>query len=346
MSLEIVRGVVDTNMLGWEMEKKGTCIRYFPTVRLDADDDEGRVLLEKKQDSSRIKNGIVVKYLGVDWKSARKYDYIAASRWEPCSFGQESMDQPLASKPASKKRRRTKKKCKQQPLDDEGRLKIFLNHIKGTARFRDDPVDMKVEELAVRKIWEVVTNQQKEHELKLAQEAEQRATMEQFAPMVSQEESVVQEREEQYEESDDEYDNDDEGETGTPSLEVNDEVEFYDPVGVAGNPDWLRRTKILGIRPNHEYPLVFSDLIFVPRSHHVRKLPNGFYRAIESYQLVEQGEKNGAAGLNAIVSNLKRAREEVSAAADDFWKRKRRMKTKTLVVKLQTPRTSRLPLLR
>ncbi|KAG7369778.1 hypothetical protein IV203_027524 [Nitzschia inconspicua] len=337
LSMDIVRGVVDTDMVGWEVVKKGkgkgVIVKYYPTIRLDADNDEGRVLLEEKQQTSRVKNGIIVKYLGVSWSLASKYDYITENRWEPCNFGSESTVANQSSSP-TKKRGRGRNGSTQQFLDDEGRLKNFLNHIKSSARFKDEPVDWKVEELAVRKIWEAVAKQQKEYETKKAYEEEERATMRLLAPVVSQDESSPPINDDHYEQSDDEEDDDNDvgvgqsslvgsnsKENGTPPmLQTNDEVEFYAPEGVAGNPTWLRRAKILGIRPDHEYPLVFSELINLPRTHHVRKLPNGYYRAIQTYQLSEQGEKNIAASLNNQVSNLKRAREEVNKAADHFWK--------------------------
>jgi hypothetical protein len=334
MSMDIVRGVVETKMLGWEVEKtgRGKVIKYYPTIRLDNDNDEAGVLLEEKQQNSRIKNGFVVKYLGVKSSLARKYDYIAASRWEPCSLGgDESTDKQSPSSTSSQQRARGKRRSKPHQLDDEARLKNFLSHIKGQSQFKDEPVDLKVEELAVRKTWETVMKQQREFELKQKEEEEQRATMQVLAPVVSQDEAPMKGNLDYYEGSENEDDEDEDAigqlasfhssieENVTPSLQVGDDLEFYAPEGVAGNPMWLRRAKIMGIRPNHEYPVVFNDFINLPRTHHVRKLPNGCFRAIESYQLEEQGEVTIAMCLDRTVSNLKRAREEINKAADDFW---------------------------
>lgn len=75
-----------------------------------------------------------------------------------------------------------------------------------------------------------------------------------------------------------------------PSLRLGDEIEFYAAEGTAGNPFWTR--KVPGVRPYHEYPLILSTLAYLPRTHHVRRLPDGRFRAIELYQLTEEGDRN------------------------------------------------------
>jgi hypothetical protein len=346
ISMDIVRGVVDTKMVGWEVVEKTvlrkTTVRYYPAIRLAPDSDEARLLLEKKQQSSssKIKDGLIVKYLGVDWGCSRIYDYIPASRWKPSNIGggggggeggDDDDAMRIQTTVVAKRKSRGKKTCTKHPLDDEGRLANFLNHIKRKSRFKNEPIDLKVEELVIRRTWQVVVQQQREFEMAKIQEEKERAARQVLAPMVvvlSHDEAVTASADH------DDNDNDDDRivergmvksfslneETTIPTLRIGDEIEFYAPEGIAGSPMWLRRAKIMGIRRDHEYPLVFTELIhLLPKTHRIRKLPNGCYRPIETYDLVDQGNINVAISLNQSIATLKRTRDDVYKAANDYW---------------------------
>lgn len=81
-------------------------------------------MLEKHQHFQTIKKDVSIRYIGAKWNLVRKYNYIAASRWEPINLR----------------------------MDDEARLKAFLGSIKNHVRFRNEPLDLKVELLAIRKM--------------------------------------------------------------------------------------------------------------------------------------------------------------------------------------------------
>ena len=317
-------GVVDTKMVGWELVKKRNVVKFFPTIRIVSDNAEARLLLEKKLKSSTIKNGVIVKYLGVSWDNARKLDYIPASRWEPIHIGENPKESQTTTTVASKRKNRGKAGTEHQ-LDDAGRLANFLHHIENTARFKKDPdnlkVNLKVEELYIRRIWETVLKQQMESDVAKKQEEKKRANMQYLAPVLSKHDTPVATS---FDESDD--DDDEDGsfgqETTIEALVVGDRIEFFDPLGVAGNPMWLKSTTIMGIRRDNEYPLCTETLSLLPRSHHVRKLPDGCYRAIEAYQLPaeDQGDTNMSHSLNHSIAKLKRVRDDFNKATDDFWK--------------------------
>jgi hypothetical protein len=319
-----VGGITDLHQLGWE-EEKGV---YWPVIRVEPTVDVLLLLEATIKKKSNIKRPIYIRYLGVKHYVARKYGYISPARWVPMD---DNFSAPQATdlQPSAKGR---KKKQKYAPANDNDRLQTFLKYNKTRLEFKGEPVHLKAEELSIRRMWQIVQDQVKEAERQKQEQAERRSAKENSAVQVSQDDSLCS-KEPKDEESDDE-DEDDDKELGdssealngagdsetTPCLQVDDEIEFYAPEGVAGDPRWLCRFKILGIRPDHEYPLVLSELCGLPRTHHIRKLPDGRYRAIESYQLTEQGARNLAAGLNETVSRLKKAKEDVNKAADDFWK--------------------------
>jgi len=210
--------------------------------------------------------------------------------------------------------------------------------IKGSQKeFKESPLSLKIEELAIRKMWAKVQEQSDEAKRRKLQDEEERARI----AVVSQDDAITlaspSDSKSPYtdkrapaknldEEEEDDDDDDDSTGLQSPerqrealSLRCGDEIEFYAPEGVAGDPDMLRRATIKGIRPGHEYPLVLSMLSCLPSTHHIRKLPDGKLRAIRHYRLQSEGEHNTAVGLDSMISKFKEARAGVQKAADDFW---------------------------
>lgn len=305
--------------IGFFEYKKG----YFPCIHTPGDNAEAKYLLTKKLKTVNTSNYICTRYLGSAWKDAMRYDAIAASKFVPLSL------------PPS--------------ADDERRLQKFLQSIKREKKFKDNPVDLKVEEILIRKCWAQFLDLQARRAVEDQQESERRkasASLRLPAAVVSQDDcstaattttthSPAKTTPAGEGDDDDDEDNGEEVDGSSPgkdgnndvTLKVGDRIAFYAPEGTAGLDEWLRTSTILGIRPEHEYPLVLTELSSLPASHHVRKLPDGLLRPIESYILgvgrrgTASGEQNAAAALGSTVSHLKRARGDIQQASDEYWQR-------------------------
>ena len=69
------------------------------------------------------------------------------------------------------------------------------------------------------------------------------------------------------------------------SLRLNDEIGFYGPIAIHGDPYELRSATVVGVRTyDLEYPLLLSNTtIPLPATHRVRRLPDGYWQPINNY---------------------------------------------------------------
>ena len=260
-----------------------------------------------------------IQYMGVSWRYALAHEEIALSKWIPFSECSDS--------------------------ENENRLKSFMEAIAKTSQLKKDPLGLKIEEFAVRKMWERVHTQKEKRQLDEEEErAEAMESANEIAELVGVPPSmtVTQESDsnshgtkhkedtDSMSENADQYDDESLLSPGrNPGkripLHVNDEIEFYDPIAVFGNASALQKATIVGIRPdNQSHPLLLSNSIIpLPSSHLVRRLPDGKWQVISEFKLLEEGKQSlvdSGTGLNNAIDSMRKINEEVTKAKDDFWK--------------------------
>ena len=226
---------------------------------------------------------------------------------------------------------------KSTDLENEKRLQGFIKAI--SPDFKKNLLDLKIEELAIRKIWEKVRTRTEERRAREKEERAARATAEAFPPV-----PVTQDSDSNSQNSgadahaagsdiDSDCDSDcdnasscDESLPGSsetrqesrkPPLRVGDEVEFYDVMGTHGDPSSLRRATVVGVQSgDSRFPLLLSNTLApLPANHMVRRLPDGRWRPVSGFALRSEGGQTLAA-----TNNFREIRAQVIKAANDFWK--------------------------
>jgi len=316
LSLDVVSEVTNLNDIGWyaEAAKQGKRTKYYPVI-FSQNKAEARLLLKNK--TNRSYETKKIQYLGVGWRYALAHGEIALSKWIPYSKSSDS--------------------------ENEERLQNFVKHISKTSLLKNDPVGLKIEELAVRKMWEKVRTQQEHRQLEEEKEdAEALGSASNIDPSsaavplvsVTQDSDSNSQNSKAEEVVDTDSDNDDgyddasvlspgRNRTKRIPLQLKDEIEFYESIGTFGNPSSLRRATIVGVRPNNPFPLLLSNTILIPVTHRVRRSHDGFWQPISDFVLVQEGIQSLADKGSALDEATKRMREinaEIAQAKDDFWK--------------------------
>ena len=323
LRLDVVDKITDFNHIGWYRftTKTSKAVLYWPAI-LSQNTAEARFLLQSK--TNRRTETRKIQYIGVAWRHALTLDEIALSKWIPCS---ESTDS-----------------------ENEARLKNFVKFIAKSSLFKSDLVGLKIEEFAIRKMWERVRTQI-EHK-KLEQEQEEKEHEEARAAASNADRSiapaaprcVTQDSDSNSQSTNDEKDagsvsddtdneNDDDASISSPGrkpkhrtpLCVNDDIEYYEVIGTFGNPDSLCRATVVGVRPdNSSYPLLVSgSTLPIPGTHRVRRLPDGNWQPINEFALRKEGIQSMAdrsSGLSENVQKARNIRDEVEKAKNDFWR--------------------------
>jgi len=313
LRLDVVDDVTDLDAIGWYRfsAKKGKTTEYYPAI-ISQNKAEARMLLKGKPNRNfKTKK---IQYIGVFWRYALKHEEIALSKWIPYSKSSDS--------------------------ENEKWLQTFVKTISKTSLFKDDPVGLKTEELAVRKMWEKVRVQNERRRLEDEKERAEAVVQSTAAagtgsatavPPVSvtqdsDSNSKVAEAADSDDDDDDDYDALSPGKNRTKrtSLRVNDEIEFYESIGTFGNPSSLQRATVVGIRPkDSSYPLVLSNTTMpIPGTHRVRRLPDGFWQPIHEFVLLQEGTQSLAgsgSGLHEATKRLRKMNDDIIKARDDFW---------------------------
>jgi hypothetical protein len=316
LRLDVVDEVTDLNDIGWYRfaANKGKTTEYYPAI-ISQNKAEARMLLKSK--TNRSYKTKKIQYIGVFWRYALKHEEIALSKWIPYSKSSDS--------------------------ENEEWLQNFVKTISKTSLFKDDPVSLKTEELAVRKVWEKVRVQKERRQLE--EEKERAEVLLQPAgnsidpsaaavpPVSVTQDSDNNSQNSKGEEAADSDDDDDDYDDLSPrknrtkrtSLRVNDEIEFYESIGTFGNPSSLLRATIVGIRPkDSSYPLILSNTTMpIPGTHRVRRLPDEFWQPINEFVLLQEGTQSLAgsgSGLNEATKRMRKINAEIVQARDDFWK--------------------------
>lgn len=298
LQLDVVDKITDLKDIGWVCYGRGKKADYYPAI-ISKNKAESETLLQRKKKKYKT---LRIQYIGVDWNDACKHDEIASSKWIPYTSMSQSQHQQ--------------------------RLQNFLKTISKKSRFKNDPLDLKIEEFAVQQMWTKVKLQ---HEHRLAEEETERQSISVTRPsQVTQDSDHSSSQQLQDENDSDGSSSDDDDDDVSPSkrkqisLCVNDEIEFYEVMGTFGNPQSLRRARIEGIVPANQFPLVLSNSILpLPGTHRVRKLPDGYWQPIHDYQLQQTGLQsftaNGSA-LHKAAQKMRTVQAHVAKARDKFWK--------------------------
>mmetsp|Transcript_17185 Transcript_17185/g.39701 ORF Transcript_17185/g.39701 Transcript_17185/m.39701 type:complete len:461 (-) Transcript_17185:98-1480(-) len=318
LMLDVVENINNLDDIGWyrSAKKSGKNVIYYPAISSQNKTEARTLLKERKNKNFKTKK---IQYLGVSWRYALAHEEIALSNWIPIS------------------------ECSE--LDNEKRLKNFIQAIAKTSLLKKDPMGLKIEELALRKMWERVKTQkeQREHdeEQERAELMESLNTIKDLAAVapsitVTQESdsNTYDDKQKDYTDSDsDDADDDNDANSLSPGrnpkrqtpLHVDDQIEFYHSMAVFGNASALEKATIVGIRPdNKKHPLLLSNSIIpLPSYHRVRRLPGGKWQPISEFVLLKEGKQSLAdsgTGLNKAIQGMRRIRDEVSKAKDDYWK--------------------------
>ena len=318
LKLDVVENINNLDDIGWYCyaDKRGKKITYYPAISSQNKAEARMLLKDRKNKKFKTKK---IQYLGVSWRYALAHEEIALSKWISFSECSES--------------------------ENEKRLKNFVEAISKTSQLKKDPMGLKIEELALRKMWERVKKQkekrQRDEEKELAESIESVDKIKILAAVppsmtVTQESDINSHDGNRKEDTDNESDHaDDYDDANSLSplwnqkkrtrLRVNDQIEFYDSMAVFGNASALQKATVVGIRPdNKSYPLLLSNLIIpLESSHRVRRLPDGNWQPISEFELLPEGKQSLAdsgTGLNKAIESVKKIREEVSKAKDDYWK--------------------------
>ena len=307
LSLDVVDKITDLNDVGWFSMKKGRTIEYYPAI-ISRNKAEANILLQNS--GKKHYKTINIQYIGVAWGSNLKHQEIASSKWIPYPKSSEE--------------------------ENEERLQKFLKTISKKDRcIKNNPLDLKIEEFAIRKMWGKVKVQMEQRQLEeekgLTDALQSSGDCDPSGPSVhaetvTQESDNVQNNEE---EDDGDIEESDEESLASPggkqkkrtALRVDDEIEYYDVIGTFGNPSSLRKAKIVGMRPNHSYPLVLSSTIMLVRTHSVRRLPDGFWQPINNFVLLQGGVQSftgSGSGFDNAKKQMKRVEDEIIRARDEF----------------------------
>ena len=322
LGLDVVDKITDLNDIGWSRytTKKGKQIDYYPAI-ISRNKAEAKTLL-KNSGKKKFKT-IKIQYIGVDWGDSLKHQEIALTNWIPYSKSSDSKNEEL--------------------------LQSFVKTISKTKRFKNNPLELKIEEFAVRKMWEKVKAQKEQRQLEQEKDREDALqsalNFDTLGPPIPTE-TVTQDSDNnsrsQYNEEVDDADSDDSSSSfssddeslASPgvrrtkrkrtALHVNDEIEYYDIMGAFGNPSFLRRARIVGITLNESFPLQLEDTIMpIPGTHRVRRLPDGFWQPINEFVLLQEGVQSltgKGSGLDKAKNKMRKIQSEISQARDRFWK--------------------------
>mmetsp|Transcript_27552 Transcript_27552/g.75194 ORF Transcript_27552/g.75194 Transcript_27552/m.75194 type:complete len:491 (-) Transcript_27552:429-1901(-) len=315
LGLNVVDTIADLSRIGWyRHSKKGKAVKMYPVVLSKKNNVQARVLLKGKgNNNKRVK----IQYIGATYKWALKHQEIAFSNWIPLSECSDS--------------------------ENEKHLQTFLKTIRETKQFKNKLLDLKIEELAVRKMWEKVRSNAEERKRQEQKESTSITASIDAAVHVTQDSDnnshnssadghVIDNK------SDfDDYGSDDEDDEefldsfeekekkGKTPLRINDEIEFYDLLGTFGNPSALRNATVVGVRPDdNKFPIDLSNMSMpLPASHRVRILPDGYWQPIRDFALQQKETESSlerGSGLAQATNMFRSIHKEIRNAADDFWK--------------------------
>ena len=333
LRLDVVAEVTSLDDIGWYHYAKNKKAGYYPAITCKKK-AEARMLLNNKRKPGRQHETKNIQYIGVGWRYALTHEKIALSKWIPYTSCSAS--------------------------ENEERLCSFIKTIAKTSVFKNDALGLKIEELAIRKMWGNVQAQQEQRTL---EEEKERIESNESSSASTRVVSVTQEDSDnnnndssqvgnrQQDEEDMESDSDDsvDCESRKPlNLRVGDEIEFYEVTGVFGCRNSLQKDTIVGIRTKgSKYPLLLSNTTMpLPGNHPVRRLPDGVWQPINDYVLLQDGIQSLAdngTGFNKTAKKMKQAQSDVQKASDNFWKNAKEKASKGQQ-KLRSRRTSkRLP---
>lgn len=303
LKFPVVQDINRTDQLGWHKARKRKSQKentWYP-CRL-CHPDEGMGLF---QEHCKDENKILVRYLGYQSDTAGTYDQINAKEFFPLT--EENRDRAFDT---------------------------YKRHL--TQYFKADVVACRAEELAVIAMWKKV----KEREVGKSS-SPIHAPVELFSPpreahpplkvatAKPAKATYSSDSDEGMEGSDDEP-NSSVATTGKKEcLRDGDVIEYYDPIGVAGKQEWLRRAIILGVDPKHKSNAINLDngqfLDPTAKIKRVRRRNRGkiedyagTFKQLNDYSLRSCGTMEMVA-IQRMAQRAKKIRKKAQEDIDMFW---------------------------
>lgn len=298
LNFPLVEHISRIDQLGWykTRTKKGKKeATWFPCRKCHP--DEGIGLFEKEES----RNKILIRYLGYGSEHTGNYDLVSENLFIPLSKGN-----------------------KETGLEN---YKEYLNF---------NPVKLRTEELAIISMWKRV----EERESKGGSSNNNKSTKQKDAALCTPPRCEVPAKKKtrkvlvHNEEDESLCSDDDEEEVSSFSkkkelLRDGDTIEYYDPIGVSGNAEWLRRATVLGIDPKSALPLNLSNGQNIDRSIMIKRIKRRFRGTIEDFEGTFKALKDyslracGTQELVSIKQMAMKAKEIRAKHAEDvakFWK--------------------------
>jgi len=217
----------------------------------------------------------------------------------------------------------------------ENGMQTYVKHLE--KHFKEDKVACRAEELAVRAIWKIVEEREKSssHAKSTAKKAS-KTTSPKASFSTSKKASSKRTLSSDCDNSSDEdsSDNDaemkDEEKPTKKSLRAGDVIEYYNPIGVAGNVEWLKRAVILGVDAmDKRFPLNLDSGDFLDRSALIKRVKRRLrgkweackyaaFKEIRQYGLSTSGT-NEMLAMKATAEKWKRIQKEGKEEIEAFW---------------------------
>jgi hypothetical protein len=294
--------------------KRKTTDTYYPCRKFYPDETMG--IFDKVPT-----NQLAVRYLTLNQKT--EYKLIAQGRWE--GLGEDG---------------------------DNTKMTNYMAFLKTKVSFSDDPVALKLEELAIRAMWDKAKENEAQHKkqpqattaaqepacqaaqlvlpgMPVAKEISGASTMETY-PMSSQD--ITNNAPDDA--SSPSSDSDSEDGLQSPgkkkeTLRNGDVIEYYDPIGVAGKPEWLRHATIVGIDPKQKnLPLNLDNGQSIDRDHPIKRIQirhrgkiqdySGTFKAVRHYALRTCGTQE-LIGIQSMARQAKEIRQRHEQGVASFW---------------------------
>eukprot|EP00980_Cylindrotheca_fusiformis_P011804 scaffold2816_cov121-Cylindrotheca_fusiformis.AAC.20 len=305
LAFPLIQETKSMDQLGWHKAKKQKNQKentWYP-CRL-CHPDEGKGLFQPHCEDG---NRILVRYLGYQSDTAGSYNEIKSSEFFP--------------------------------LTEENRQTAFDTYKRHLARyFKTNLVARRAEELAVISMWDKV--QKRANGLSTPDKScesvdLQSPSLEALSPLKATPTSIM--RPNFGSEADDcSSDSDDDNVHATAALKGKreilrdgDVIEYYDPIGVVGNKQWLRRATVLGVDPkNKSTPINLDNGQFLDRNSKIKRIRrrnrgkvekcDGSFREISEYSLRSCGTMEMVA-FQKQVQRVKAIHQEGKEDIEKFW---------------------------
>ncbi|KAL3945305.1 MAG: hypothetical protein SGBAC_000581 [Bacillariaceae sp.] len=213
-------------------------------------------------------------------------------------------------------------------------MSAYMTHLK--KYFKDNAVGLKAEVLAVRDMWRIV-QEREAMSIATAESSTKKATKKPSQPYMPRKanlnrslSSCGESSDEGSSDSDLDLDNTDKRTASkTNKLRAGDVIEYYDPIGVAGKPQWLKNAVILGVVAKGTFPLNLDSGDMLDRRSRIKRVRrllrnklvachDAAFKDMCDYGFTTSGTEE-MIGIKAKVEKAKQIRKDFDAGAQRFW---------------------------